>query len=285
MRSDLNIQHIVDIDIAELEPYRTLRERTWHWGSGHFVAESAKVVRAVLDSSVTIRSMLITEQWLSENTSILDTARIGDAPVFVAPEEVLQRIVGYALHHGVMAVGTIPENPSIEVLRGAKEKASLLVALEGIADAENMGMILRNCAAFGVDGVLVGRDSCSPWLRRSVRVSVGHMFRLHIRICDDILGDIRLLRGSGKVRLVGAVPRGGSSQVFQHIQTCDAGDASLCLLFGSEAYGLTSEATALCDVLFTIPMRQGVDSINVANAVAVALYAATAAASTLNNEE
>lgn len=285
MRTDLNIQHIVDLDTAELEPYRTLRERTWHWGSGHFVAESAKVVRAVLDSSVGIRSMLISEHWLSENNSILETARIGDAPVFVASDELLQRIVGYALHQGVMAVCSIPENPSIDALWSAKPKASLLVALEGIADAENMGMILRNCAAFGVDGVLVGRDSCSPWLRRSVRVSVGHMFLLRIRICDDILRDVRLLRASGGVRVVGAVPRGGSSQVFRHIPVREADDASLCLLFGSEAHGLTPEATALCDALFTIPMRLGVDSINVANAVAVALYAASAATSTLDNEE
>jgi tRNA G18 (ribose-2'-O)-methylase SpoU len=277
MSTGLNLHRVQALDLTELEPYRTLRERTWHWGSGHFVAESEKVVRAVLDSGFEIRSMLLTEEWFADNVSVIDCDRLGNAPVFVASAELVQRIVGFSLHQGVMAVCGVPENPGLDELYHTADDTALLVALEGIADAENMGMILRNCAAFGVYGVLVGRDSCSPWHRRSVRVSVGHMFRLRIRICDHLLKDVQRLRSSGGVQLIGAVPRGGSDRISRKKDAEQRNCAPLCMLFGSEAHGLSAEAIALCDALFTIPMRHGVDSINVANASAVALYAASIA--------
>jgi tRNA G18 (ribose-2'-O)-methylase SpoU len=276
MSTGLNLRSVQVLDVPELEPYLTLRERTWHWGSGHFVAESEKVVRAVLESGIELRSMLLTEEWLAANVSVLDKARLGNAPVFVASAEVVQRIVGFSLHQGVMAVCGVPENPGLDALHRTADDAALLVALEGIADAENMGMILRNCAAFGVHGVLVGRDSCSPWHRRSVRVSVGHLLRLRIRICDDVLQDVQGLRQIAGTQVIGAVPRGGSVRISRKNNEDQLASSPLCLLFGSEAHGLSAEAIALCDSLFTIPMRHGVDSINVANAVAVALYAATA---------
>lgn len=273
----MRLNSITDLDKPELEPYRTLRESTQHWRGGHFVAESDKVVRALLESDLRVISVLLTDEWLEKLSNVLNDPRRSDTEVYLAPVSLIEEIVGYSLHRGVMAIGEIPPNPVIDNILHQKHSGQVLVALEGIADAENMGMILRNCAAFGVDGVLVGADSCSPWLRRSVRVSVGHMFGLHIRVCDDLLGELRHVRETAGLRVVGTSPQGGDLRTqLSKGKDGDSGPRPLCLFFGSEARGLSASALDCCDEVFTIPMKNGVDSINVANAVAVALYAAMA---------
>ncbi len=271
----MKLRRVDSLDFPELEPYRTLREKTWHWQTGHFVAESEKVVKALLESGIGVLSMLLTEEWLAAHSEVTEHQGLEQTEIFVVPDDLVQSIVGYSLHQGVMAIGRIPENPTLDELFQAGQSMPLFVALEGITDAENMGMILRNCAAFGIAGVLIGKDSCSPWLRRSVRVSVGHMLRLRIRISDNIIDDLNALRRDAGVRVIGAAPRGGSAEVFAKQTAPEEQMQPLCLLFGSEAHGLSQQAFAACDDLFTIPMHDGVDSINVANALAVALYAAT----------
>ncbi len=271
----MKLRRVDSLDLPELEPYRTLREKTWHWRTGHFVAESEKVVKALLESGIGVLSMLMTEEWLAAHSEVTEHPGLDQTEIFVVPDDLVQSIVGYSLHQGVMAIGRIPENPRLDELLQAGQSMPLFVALEGITDAENMGMILRNCAAFGIAGVLIGKDSCSPWLRRSVRVSVGHMFRLRIRISENIIDDLNALRRDAGVRVIGAAPRGGSAAVFARQSSREGQTPPLCLLFGSEAHGLSQQAFEACDDLFTIPMHDGVDSINVANALAVALYAAT----------
>jgi tRNA G18 (ribose-2'-O)-methylase SpoU len=143
------------------------------------------------------------------------------------------------------------------------------VALQGVADAENMGMIIRNCVGFGVDTLIVGSDSSSPYLRRSVRVSVGTIFSLRILIVDDVLAALKKIRTMHSWQLVATTPEYGSATLPR-----SSSDAPLCLMFGSEAYGLTDKGIEMADLLFTIPMHEGCDSLNVANSLAVTLYEA-----------
>ncbi|MDT8323484.1 MAG: RNA methyltransferase [Bacteroidota bacterium] len=264
--------HSVDsIEIPELGPYRTLRARTQHWQRDVFVAESAKAVRALLDSEIRVLSLLLNEEWLRTLNADLAAPRFADTAVYVASDSMLEGIVGFPLHQKLLALAAIPENPPLEALRGDREGVGLHVALEGLADAENMGMILRNCAAFGVDGVLVGPDSTSPYLRRSVRVSLGNVFSLRIHRAENLHTALKTCRDRFGWHVVGTTPRSGSPALADRVRE----GREVCLLFGSEAEGLTPEALALCDEYFSIPMYGGVDSINVANAVAVSLYEAT----------
>lgn len=264
-------QHLTELDDADVLPYRSLRnaERLLH--DGVFVAEGEKVVRALLATDYPIVSMLMSTGRFEQLADELSTRLDDDTVVYTAPDELVDGIVGFTMHKRLMALARIPENPSHEdfILPGRR----VYVALQNVADAENMGMILRNAAAFGVDGVLHGPDCSSPWLRRSVRVSVGHQFALRIRRCDELLSELRLLRERFGLRIIGTSPRGGSPRVLARAAGNDA--RPLCLLFGSEAHGLTDEALALCDEVFSIPMRNGVDSLNIANALAVALFLAT----------
>ncbi len=268
----MRIIPVISLDDPELEPYRTLRGRTHHWQEGYCVAESEKVVRALLASSLEIHSLLLNADWLKKLEVELRNERFADTRVYVAFDQLLEQIVGFPLHQKLLAIGVLPENPPLEWLHNRQAGRAVHVALEGIADAENMGMILRNCAAFGAHSLIVGRDSSSPWLRRSVRVSLGNVFALEIHRSDDILHTLQHCRDAFGWRIIGTTPRGGEP----NIDTRRAGDVeNICLLFGSEAYGLSEQALALCDARFSIPMRGGIDSINVANAVAVALFEAT----------
>jgi tRNA G18 (ribose-2'-O)-methylase SpoU len=269
----MNITPISSLDHVELEPYRTLRGRTHHWQEGFCVVEGEKAVRALLASTLQVHSLLMSEEWLRVLQPELLGEQLDDAVVYVADGRLLEDIVGFSLHKRLLAIGGIPPNPTLEEVHAAGETApgrlAVHVALEGIADAENMGMILRNCAAFGVASLLVGPDSCNPWLRRSIRVSLGNVFSLTIHRSANILDTLRQCHAVFGWRIVAATPRGGDSTI-----TPRADGSPLCLLFGSEADGLSEGALSVSDARFTVPMRNGVDSINVANAVAVALYAA-----------
>jgi tRNA G18 (ribose-2'-O)-methylase SpoU len=273
----MRIIRISTLEYPELEPYRTLRGRTHHWKDGFFVAEGEKAIRALLASNLRVKSLLMNEDWLDVLEVALRRGNTENSDVYVADETLMEGIVGFPLHQKLLAIGEVPDNPPLEALNPPLEALNEVarpqavhVALEGIADAENMGMILRNCAAFGAASLLVGSDSSNPWLRRSVRVSLGNIFALRIHRADNILDVMRRCRDEFGWRIVGTTPRGGASA----IEASAADPRPLCLFFGSEATGLTDAALALCDERFTIHMRNDVDSINVANAVAVTLFEA-----------
>jgi tRNA G18 (ribose-2'-O)-methylase SpoU len=261
--------HITTLDLPALEPYQTLRETTQHWQRGFFVAEGDKVVRQVLASRLDVLSLLLSVDWYQTLEERLRDRRFAATNVYVAPDALLEEITGMTLHKKILAVGRIPDNPTLDSLSLPVTGSRIHVALEGIADAENMGVITRNCAAFGVESLLTGADSSTPWLRRSVRVSMGTLFGLRTHRSDDIVQTLETQRREHGWRIVGTTPRGGVTSVRE---AEDAHAGPLCLFFGSEGGGLSDRALDVCDARFTIPMRGGVDSINVANALAVCLY-------------
>ena len=262
---------VTTLNLPELEPYRSLRETTHHWQRGFFVAESEKVVRRLMESNVAIASILLSATWHDALAQTLSGPRFAETDIFVAPDHLLEGITGINLHKKIMAIGRIPENPTFDSYAQSASGGGVHVALEGIADAENMGAIIRTCAAFGVRSLLTGSDSSSPWLRRSVRVSMGAIFGLRSFRAGNICDTLDRLRREHGWRVIGTTPRGG-------ITTLDGeghGGQPLCLFFGSEGHGLSERAFASCDERYSIPMAGDVDSLNVAIAVAVALYEAT----------
>ena len=163
-------REVTTLDQPELAPYRTLRRPVEHQKQGIFVAEGEKVVRRLLDSGLTLVSMLMTPSWFEK---LFPAGTQQPCPVFLAEKKLMETIVGYGLHQGIMAVARIPaEQPISETLRQSRPPF-LLVALDGIASAENVGVMVRSAAAFGAHGILVGETSASPYLRRAVRNSSG----------------------------------------------------------------------------------------------------------------
>jgi tRNA G18 (ribose-2'-O)-methylase SpoU len=262
----LTEKHIADLDAAELQPYRTLRQTAEHFREGIFVAEGEKVVRRLIEGRLEILSLLMTPEWLNEYRPMLE-ARSESIRVFTAPKKVLETIVGYNLHQGIMALGKIPAPATLESLLAGAPHPLLLVALDGLANTENLGAVVRNCAAFGVHGILVGETSGSPYLRRAVRNSMGTVFSLPIVYCADLQASLLMLRTERHITVIAAHPHAEE-------RTLDTTDctADTCIVFGSEGYGISQNILDACDTAVSVPMQLGVDSMNVASASAVFLY-------------
>ncbi|MCC7518347.1 MAG: RNA methyltransferase [Verrucomicrobiae bacterium] len=258
-------QRVESLDAPELAPYRTMRRQTEHRRQGIFVAEGEKVVRRLLGSGWEILSALMEERWAAPLREQLE-ARREAFPVFLAPREALSMLAGYPLFQGVLAVGRVPPSPALPDLLARTPRPRLFVAVDGVSHAENMGAILRSGAAFGAQAILVGETSCSPWLRRAVRGSMGAVFRLPVFEASSLAETLDDLRSHG-VFCVAAHPREGAEPVWQ----CDF-RRDCCVVFGSEGFGLSDAVLARCAAVARIPMSPHVDSLNVAGAVAAFLY-------------
>ena len=257
------VRKVADLDLPELEPYRTLRRPLEHARKGIFVAEGDKVVRRLLESSLELVSVLLTPQWYQK---LLADNRYFIHEVFVAEKELLETIVGYPLHQGVMAVAKIPEERSWPDAFTTLTGPMLLVALDGIVNAENVGIIVRNCAAFGVHAIFVGKTSSSPYLRRAVRNSMGSVFRIPIFHSANLAETLSQLRQGWNVKIIATTPH-------ENITIHDVDlTGNVCFVFGNEGAGISEPVLTVCTHRAAIPMRNQTDSINVSTAAAVFLY-------------
>lgn len=260
---------IESLDLPALEPYRTLRRPLDHQKRGIFVAEGSAVVRRLLESSLAIVSLLLTPEWLKDFEELI-RQRPTPPDLFVADKQLLEQIVGFPLHQGAMAVARVPSPVAFEDLIARCAGSLLLVALDGMTNAENVGLVVRNCAAFGAHGIIVGETSSSPYLRRAVRNSMGTVFRLPVISSRNLAETLRDLSLRFRVQTIAAHPgaRHSALEGFRVTPKC-------CIVFGSEGDGISQGVLEACTDRVAIPMAGGVDSLNVASASAVFLYAAT----------
>ena len=226
---------------------------------GFFVAESPLVVRALLASGRSVRSVLVSP---GQHAALADVLDHLDAPVFVADDRVLAAVVGFDLHRGAVASGVRWPLPAVaSVLDGARRVA----VVEKLNDYENLGGIFRNAAAFGVDAVLLDAETADPLYRRCVRVSIGHV----LTVPFTRLGSLAEVRAQG-FTLVALTPAAGAEPIDRIVwpDRC-------AVLLGAEGPGLSQSWLEAADRRVRIPMRSGVDSLNVATAAAIAFYAST----------
>lgn len=272
----MKLTRIESLEVPELEPYRTMRRPADHRASGIFVAEGEKVVRRLVQSDLDIVSVLMTKEWMDTYSGLLSEKEIEEG-AFVAEKRLLEEIVGYRLHQGIMAIGRVPAPVDVFKMQKRPRGSFLLVAADGIANSENMGVMVRNCAAFGVDALIVGETSCDPYLRRSVRNSMGTIFQLRISNVENLRDNLRRLREDFSFDIVAAHPRSDSVNIDEIDLT-----KNVCLVFGSEGEGITQGVLDECTIRTKIPMHNDVDSMNVASSVGVILYEAARQRSDLN---
>jgi tRNA G18 (ribose-2'-O)-methylase SpoU len=227
----------------ELEIFSSLRER--RCPPGHFVGDGDKVVRRMLERGVVVK-LLCTPDWPGR------IALPAGVEVITAPRERLDDLVGFRLHQGLMALGRIPPERPLS--------GTLHVALDGLANAENVGAILRTCAAFGVDGVIVGPETSSPWLRRAVRVSLAAPLVVPVHFASDLAEAVRPLNAW-------AAHIHGPSVDYTSVDY----RRPCCLVLGGEAGGVSDRVLAACRGVVYIPMAEGWDCVNVAAGAAVLL--------------
>ena len=264
----LTLHKIDSLDLPELQPYRTMRRHAEHREQGIFVAEGEKVVRRLLASELTVISLLVPEKWARELETLI-RARQETVRVFVAEKKLLEQLTGFSMYQGLLAVGTVPKARTLEELITTGSIPRLLVAADGIASAENLGALVRNCGAFGAHALLVSNTSCSPFLRRAVRSSMGVVFDLPVVEGLPLRDALQQVRKHG-IRCLAAHPRATARSLYQSDLSCDC-----CIIFGSEGHGISDEVLNACHDTIAIQMSAGVDSLNVASASAVFLFEAS----------
>lgn len=260
---------ITDPSDPRLDDYRGLTDvalrRRIEPERGLYMAEGAKVIERALAAGHRPRSVLTSERWLPGIRHALEAAGI-DAPVHVAPEAVMESVTGYQVHRGALAAMERPVLPSLEeIARDARR----IVVLEGIVDHTNVGAIFRSAAGIGADAIVAAPTCADPLYRRSVKVSMGTVFQVPWTRADEWPGALNELRDRGFV--VAALALADDAVGLDEFAA--AGHDRVALVMGAEGDGLSRAALQAADAVLTIPMAGGVDSLNVAAASAVALWA------------
>lgn len=256
------------LDRPELADFTRLTDvalrRSLETERGLYLAESPKVIARALAAGHRPRSVLLLEQWLPAVAPLL--ADWPETPVYLGTSEQLERLTGFHLHRGALASmhRPAPRDPT-ELLASSR----CLVVLEDLADHTNVGAIFRSVAALGADGVLLSPACADPLYRRAVRVSMGAVLQLPWARIPDWREAGPMIRESG-FELAAFALRDGAEDLEDFVQVLPE---RLALLFGAEGEGLSRRALASATRCVTIPMDRGVDSLNVATAAALALWA------------
>jgi tRNA G18 (ribose-2'-O)-methylase SpoU len=262
------IEPITDLDAPGLADYSRLTDvalrRVSEPANGLYIAESAKVIERALRAGHQPRSVLVQEQWLPDAERLLTDWP--EVPIYVGAASVLEQLTGYNLHRGALAAMHRPDLRSVaEVIMDARR----IVILEDIVDHTNVGAIFRSVAGLGADAVLITPRCADPLYRRSVRVSMGTVLQVPWTRLPEWSEAVPVLHEHGfHLAALALADDAVSLDVF----AADPPER-VALILGTEGDGLSRRALDAADTVVTIPMLHGVDSLNVASASAVALYA------------
>lgn len=250
--------------VTGLEDYRELRdsaERRRIEGDEFFIAEGPVAVERLIASRHRIRSVLVSSTRRERMATLL--ARV-DAPVHVLEPDVLNDLVGFDLHRGVIAAADRLPHPSLdELAHGARR----LAVLEGLNDPENLGAIARSARALGVDGLVLDPTCIDPYTRRTVRVSMGEI--LHLPSCrpddphwpDDTFDRLHRLG----YETWAMTPAPDATDIWELVVP-----DRVAVVLGAEGPGLRTRTRVTATRRVRLPIRPDVDSLNVAAAAAVA---------------
>lgn len=235
---------------------------------GLYLAESFPVIERALEAGHRPRAFLLAENWAERLAPALQ--QWPDVPAYVADSDVLEDVTGFRMHRGALASLQRPELPAPELLL---DSATRVVILDDLTDHTNVGAIFRSAAALGVDAVLLSPSCADPLYRRAVRVSMGAVLQVPWTRLPDWQDAGPMIHDAGfSIAAMDLVPRA------EHLESFVADlPERLALVLGSEGTGISRRARGAADRFVTIPMEHGVDSLNVATAAAIALWAIRAA--------
>jgi tRNA G18 (ribose-2'-O)-methylase SpoU len=224
---------------------------------GAFIVEGLTPLEELLRSRYRTRAVLIAHSKLAAVAPLLDGV---DAPLYVGDMALLRATVGFNLHRGVVASAQrLPPSDALAIVQGARR----IAVLEQLNDVENLGNLFRSARAFGIEAVLLDPQTADPLYRRCVRVSMGHVMHVPFARFSSWPGALDDLRSLG-FTVAALTPAGDATPID------DFHADRVAWLLGAEGPGLTDAALARADARVAIPMADGVDSLNVGTAAAIA---------------
>ena len=263
------VERIYSADDPRVAGYRDLRDGELVRSRGLFVAEGRLVVRRLVeDGRYDLQSVLVNDAALRHLESAIAVLGAG-VPVFVCDSEELAGIAGYDVHRGCLAlVQRRPPTTADELIASAQT----LVILEAVSNADNVGGVFRNAAAFDAGGVLLSPTCCDPLYRKAIRTSMGATLRVPFSRAgtDDWPIVLTRVRAAG-FTIVALTPRAPSETLEAFAARPRA--PRIALTVGTEGAGLTPAVEAAADYRVRIPIAARVDSLNLAVAAGIALHA------------
>jgi len=249
--------NIDTIECTELLIYKELRESAFR-SDGSFIADSPKVVSLILESGLEVRSILATQEYYQEAASLL--AGRDEIECYVTSKEEMSKIVGHKIHHNAMLHGIRPPNATF------LELGDGVLLLDGITSAENVGSIVRSCAALGVDSLVIANETPHPFNRRALRVSMGYAYRVRTHVHKDIKESIVAFKESGYRVYAAEVALGAT--MLRDVKVSE----KWVLIMGHEGRGIAEDILELCDEVVSIEMQAGIKSFNVGVAASLMMY-------------
>jgi len=261
-----NIIKITDFNAPQLDVYARITEgqllNRQEPRKEMFIAESPRVIERALDYGCVPVSILIETRQIEGQKHIIK--RCGNIPVYTAEFDVLTQLTGFKLTRGMLCAMYRPTPKTVsEICTGARR----LAVLENVVNPTNVGAVFRSAAALGIDGVLLTPACSNPLYRRAIRVSMGTVFQISWAFFTEGQG-IKLLQNLGFRTVALALNKDALNIDAPQLKQ----EEKLAIVLGTEGDGLAAETIASCDYTVRIPMANGVDSLNVAAASAVAFW-------------
>ncbi len=246
---------INDLQDKRIEEFISIKDKNLI-ASDFFIAETDKVVKKAIASNFVVTKILCTRKYLENNPEIKE----GDFEVYFSDKKILENIVGFNLHHGVMAL--VKNNP----LSNLNALGDRIICFNGVTSPENVGTITRAAVAFGFDSIIFDYKSSSPFLRRCIRVSMGNVFETTVHKSNYLPDTIKELQKSGYTVIATANENGAKSiKDFIYPQ-------KTCIIIGNEGNGMDREVIDSCCEKLYIPISNYVAHLNAASAASIFLY-------------
>lgn len=264
----MSVQYVSSIDDERLHDFTQLTDvnlrRKLEPQEGLYLAESPKVIERALGAGHKPRAALVKESWLPDIQQLFSAHP--DTPIFVADDEQLESLTGFHMHRG--AIASMHRPVSIDVSQ-LLQQSNRVVVLEDLADHTNVGAIFRSIAALGADAVLLTPGCADPLYRRAVRVSMGAVLQVPWARLPHWREAGPMIRDAG-FTLAAFTLTDEAQSLSDFVANAPE---KVALMFGAEGHGLSRRALASANCQVSIEMDRGVDSLNVATAAAIALWA------------
>ena len=248
--------HITDSTDIRIKEFMCLKDKALALDE-KIVVESEKVVLKLLKSNTVVHKLLITKEFLERNKEFIS---LSEDSIFVVEKSIMEKVVGHNLHHGIMALA---DRPSYVDLIELGEK---VLILNGLSSPENVGTIVRTCAAFNINSIIIDSRTCSPYIRRCIRVSMGNIFQVKVHKSQNLISTLKTMQQSG-YDICSTANQDGALDL-PHFSF----SKKSAVIIGSEGHGIQSDILEQSNKVLRIPVNDQVAHLNAACSCSIFLY-------------
>lgn len=252
----MKIELIESIDDIRIKEFLSLKDKALKVDD-LIIVETEKVIKKLLNSEVEVLKVFGTRDYLEKYQKEIQSK---SKEILTADKELMENIVGHNLHHGFMALARRPQYVPL------KDLGDKILIFNGLSSPENVGTMIRNSSAFNINSIIVDYKTCSPYMRRCIRVSMGNIFKVKVHFTNNLKGTLGLLQ----------------EQDYQIISTANQEGAidlpsfsfpkKGAVIIGSEGHGIESEILEQSDTIVRIPINDEVAHLNAACSSSIFLY-------------